>query len=118
MSLKEMRIRPLILILTLVLAACFPGPEKVGELARTSMQQRFRDDPQFQGSGMEVLSVRVTGGGDKQFEAVASVSHAGRTHEVPVTIIVDGINLQWFADPAAFAFAARAKSPAAQQIPK
>ncbi len=109
MPLTTMSLRRSIVILTLALAACFPGPEKVGELARTSMQQRFRDDPQFQGSGVEVVGVRVVGGGDKQFDAVASVLHAGKTHEVPVVIVVDGINLQWFAAPAAFAFATRSK---------
>ncbi len=118
MQLKTTSLRTLILTLSLMLAACFPGPEKVGELARTSMQQRFRDDPQFQGAGIEVVGVRVVGGGDKKFDAVASLLHAGKKHEVPVTIVVDGINLQWFADPAAFGFAARPPPPDAQQIPR
>jgi hypothetical protein len=109
-----MSLRTSIVVLTFALTACFPGPEKAGELARTSMQQHFRDDPQFQGSGIEVVGVRVTGGDKKQFDAVASVLHAGKTHEVPVVIVVDGINLQWFAAPAAFAFATRSK-PAAPQ---
>lgn len=118
MQLKALAVKIAILAMGLMLAGCFPGPEKVGELARTSMQQRFRDDPQFQGSGIEVVDVRVTGGGDKQFDAVASVLHAGKTHAVPVVIVVDGINLQWFAAPNAFAFAAPAKPVDPQQIPR
>ncbi|MBK7954375.1 MAG: hypothetical protein IPK02_10665 [Candidatus Accumulibacter sp.] len=118
MQLKTTSLRTLILTLSLMLAACFPGPEKVGELARTSMQQRFRDDPQFQGSGLEVVDVRVIGGGDKQFDALARVLHAGKTHEVPVIIVVDGINLQWFAAPTAFAFAVPTQPTDPQPIPR
>lgn len=118
MQMKARRLVAPILLCTMLLSACYPGPEKIGELAKTSMQQRFRDDPQFQGAGIEVVGVRVVGGGDKKFDAVASLLHAGKKHEVPVTIVVDGINLQWFADPAAFGFAARPPPPDAQQIPR
>ena len=104
MPLKTSLFRASLMTLAFMLAACFPGPEKVGELTRTSMQQRFRTDPEFKDSGAEVVRVQVTGGGDKRFAAIASVLHAGRTHEVALTIVLDGINLEWFADPAAFAF--------------
>lgn len=111
---KTILLRTAMLIVACALAACFPGPEKVGELARASMQQYFRSNPEFQGSGIEVVRVRVTGGGDRQFAALASVSYAGTTHEIPVTVIVDGINLQWFAEPGAFAFVSQTSAPPAQ----
>lgn len=111
-------LRAALLALVFVLAGCFPGPEKLGELTRTSMQQRFRSDPQFKDSGAEVLRVRVTGGGDKRFEAVASVLHAGKTHEVPITILIDGINLEWLADPAAFSFLAPGKPASPPAVPR
>ncbi len=107
-----------LLTLACVLAGCYPGPEKLGELTRTSMQQRFRSDPQFKDSGAEVVRVQVTGGGDKRFEAVASVLHAGRTYEVPITILIDGINLEWLADPAAFSFLTAGKPTAQAAIPR
>ncbi len=104
------------LIVALVLAGCFPAPEQAGELTRVSMQEHFRKDPRFKDKGIEVIAVRVTGGEDRQLEAVASVAHAGKTYEVPVTIILDGVNLEWFADPSALRLLAPAQ-PIDQQPP-
>lgn len=112
------RLAVVLLALACALSGCFPGPEKLGELTRTSMQQHFRRDPQFKDSGAEIVQVRVTGGGDKRFDAMASVRHAGKTHEVPITILLDGINLEWLADPAAFSFLVPSKPADVPQIPR
>jgi hypothetical protein len=100
-------VRRAVIALCLLLAACVPGPQKAGELTRVSMQEYFRYDPQFKGQGIEVLEVRVTGGQDKQLEGVATIRHAGKTHEVPVIIVLDAVNLAWFAQPGGLAFLAR-----------
>ncbi len=61
----------------------------------------------FKGQGIEVLEVRVTGGQEKQLEGVATIRHAGKSHEVPVIIVLDAVNLAWFAQPGGLAFLAR-----------
>jgi hypothetical protein len=38
---------------------------------------------------------------------VATIRHAGKTHEVPVIIVLDAVNLAWFAQPGGLAFLAR-----------
>ncbi|EXI70639.1 MAG TPA: hypothetical protein PK440_16840 [Candidatus Accumulibacter phosphatis] len=101
-----------VIAVCLLLAACVPGPEKAGELTRVSMQEYFRYDPQFRGQGIEVLAVRVTGGHDKQLEGVATIRHAGQSHEVPVIIVLDRVNLAWFAQPGGLAFLARSPADA------
>ncbi|MCM8610789.1 hypothetical protein [Accumulibacter sp.] len=112
------RVRRAVIAVCLLLAACTPGPEKAGELTRVSMQEYFRYDPQFKGQGIEVLEVRVTGGQDKQLEGVATIRHAGKSHEVPVIIVLDGVNLAWFAQPGGLAFLARKPVDAAAGTPK
>ncbi len=100
-------VRRAVIALCMLLAACVPGPEKAGELTRVSMQEYFRYNPQFKGQGIEVLEVRVTGGQEKQLEGVATIRHAGKSHEVPVIIVLDAVNLAWFAQPGGLAFLAR-----------
>ena len=111
-------VRRAVIALCLLLAACVPGPEKAGELTRVSMQEYFRYDPQFKGQGIEVLEVRVTGGQDKQLEGVATIRHAGKSHEVPVIIVLDAVNLAWFAQPGGLAFLASPRPDSAPQVPR
>ena len=111
-------LRRALIALCLLLAACTPGPEKAGELTRVSMQEYFRYDPQFRGQGIEVLAVRVTGGQDKQLEGVATIRHAGKSHEVPVIIVLDAVNLAWFAQPGGLAFLASPRPDSAPQVPR
>ncbi|MCM8595788.1 hypothetical protein [Accumulibacter sp.] len=106
------------LAVVLALAGCFPEPEKVGDLAKTSMQQNLQRDPRFRAAGAEVLAVRVISGSDKRFEALASIACAGKTHEVPVTIVVDGLNLEWFAGADAFAFLPSGQPSLPERIPR
>ncbi|MBL8393212.1 MAG: hypothetical protein JNK99_00475 [Candidatus Accumulibacter sp.] len=107
-----------LLCAVLMLAGCFPPPEQAGELARTSMQKYFRTHPEYKDQAIEVVSVRVTGSEDKKVDAIATIVQAGRTFEVPVVIVIDGVNLEWFADPTALTFLARPKPGTAQQIPR
>lgn len=102
----------------LLLAGCFPGPERVGELTLSMMQGRFRSDPQLKASGAEVVAVKVTGGSRTRYAAVASVRHDGKTYEVPVTVVLDGLNLEWFAEPTAFDFLTATKPATVSQIPR
>lgn len=104
MNSKTLRWLASIIGTTLLLSSCYPPPDKLGELTKTSMQQRFRSDPQFKDSGIEVLRVQIGSGADKTFAALASVAYAGKTYDVPLTVILDGIHLEWFAPPGAFAF--------------
>jgi|GEM_PF-1220984 len=105
--------------LALLLAGCVPSPEKIGELTKTSMQQRFRSDPRYSGTGIEVIAVRVVGSADKTHDAIATVSHAGKKHDIPIKIVVDGINLEWHAGSTAFDFlTATTTTPATPRIPK
>ena len=108
-------LRRALIALCLLLAACTPGPEKAGELTRVSMQEYFRYDPQFRGQGIEVLAVRVTGGQDRELEGVATIRHAGKSHEVPVIIVLDAVNLAWFAQPGGLAFLASPRPDSARQ---
>jgi len=101
----------------LLLAGCFPGPERVGELTLSTMQGRFRNDPQLKASGAEVVAVKVTGGSRTRYTAVASIRHGSKTYEVPITVVLDGLNLEWFAEPTAFDFLNVPKPAAASQIP-
>jgi hypothetical protein len=110
------RVRRAMIAICLLLAACVPGPDKAAELTRVSMQEHFRYDPQFRGQGVEVLAVRITGGQDKQLEGVATIRHAGKSHEVPVTIVLDGVNLAWFAQPGGLAFLASRRPDSAQPV--
>ncbi|HMW18694.1 MAG TPA: hypothetical protein PKN13_13360 [Accumulibacter sp.] len=100
----KMALRPLFLLLLALLGGCFPSPEKIGELTRTSIEQRLRNDPQYRDSEFRVLAVRVTSPGNKVHDAVATVSHAGQSRDIPIKIVVDGINLEWFAGNGAFDF--------------
>ncbi|HPP47074.1 MAG TPA: hypothetical protein PLF25_06180 [Accumulibacter sp.] len=92
------------LLLALLLAGCFPSPEKVGELTRTSIEQRLRSDDKYRHSGAQVLAVRVTGQTGKAYDAVATISHAGKNRDIPLKIVVDGVNLEWFSGDGAFDF--------------
>lgn len=107
-----------LLTLALLLAGCFPSPEKIGELTKTSMQQRFRSDPRYSGTGIEVIAVRVVGSADKTHDAIATVTHAGKKHDIPIKIVVDGINLEWYAGSTAFDFLTVTAAPAAPRVPK
>ncbi|MEF8728162.1 MAG: hypothetical protein V5B34_08110 [Accumulibacter sp.] len=109
------RVRRAVIAVCLLLAACVPGPDKAAELTRVSMQEYFRYDPQFRGQGVEVLAVRITGGQERQLAAVATIRHAGKSHEVPVIIVLDGVNLAWFAQPGGLAFLASPRPDGVQQ---
>ncbi len=112
------------LLLALLLAGCFPSPEKVGELTRTSIEQRLRSDDKYRQSGAQVLAVRVTGQTGKAYDAVATISHAGKNRDIPLKIVVDGVNLEWFSGDGAFDFLKTAPSTPApatspiEQIPR
>ncbi|MBL8398873.1 MAG: hypothetical protein JNL84_12145 [Candidatus Accumulibacter sp.] len=113
------------LLLILLLGGCFPSPEKIGELTRTSIEQRLRNDSQYRDSEFRVLAVRVVGPGDKVYDALATISHAGQNRDIPIKIVVDGINLEWYAGSGAFDFLKTAPvatvpagSPGVSQIPR
>lgn len=119
MSSPRYRLAAVALGAALVVGGCFPGPERVGELTLATMQGRFRSDPQLKASGAEVVSVKVTGGSRTRYAAIASIRHGDKTYDVPVTVVLDGFNLEWFAEPTAFDFLPKAKPPAsAEQIPR
>lgn len=106
----------LCLLLALLLAGCFPSPEKVGELTRTSIEQRLRSDDKYRHSGAKVLAVRVIGQSGKVYDAVATISHAGKNRDIPLKIVVDGVNLEWFAGDGVLDFLLPA-SPASPASP-
>ena len=55
-------------------------------------------------AGAQVLAVRVTGQTGKAYDAVATISHAGKNRDIPLKIVVDGVNLEWFSGDGAFDF--------------
>jgi len=103
-----------VLALALALTACTPSPETVGDLTRTSIQEVFRGDPRFKDTGIEVMQVKLSASGERQYQGVASVKYAGTTHEVPVKVLLDGMSIKWSTAPDAFSFVPD-KAPAPAQ---
>lgn len=99
------------LLFALLLTACTPRPETVGEMARTSIEDVLRVDPRFEGSGIEVVRVQLTEEGEKRYKGLASIKHNGVVHEVPVNVLVDGLSIKWSTAPDAFSFLPQKKAP-------
>jgi hypothetical protein len=93
------------------LTACSPTPETIGEMARTSIQDVLRVDPRFEGTGITVVGVKLTAEGERQYKGIASIKHNGVVHEVPVSVLVDGLSIKWDTAPDAFAFMPQIKPP-------
>lgn len=92
------------LLFAVLLGGCSPTPETVGEMAKTSIQDVLRVDPRFEGTGVEVVRVRLSEEGDKKYQGIASIRYHDVEHDVPVKVLVDGLSIKWNTDPDAFSF--------------
>lgn len=99
------------LALSAALIGCNPTPETIGEMARTSIQDVLRVDPRFEGTGVEVVRVQLTPDGERQYKGMASVKHKDTLHEVPVSVLVDGLSIKWSTAPDAFSFLPPKQAP-------
>ncbi len=101
----------LLLSLSMVMSACSLAPETVGEMAKTSIQEVFRADPRFKDIAIEVVSVQASAAGERRYQGTASIRYAGKMHEVPVEILIDGLSIKWTTAPDAFSFVPQIKPP-------
>ena len=88
----------------LAVSGCGLSKEQIGKTVQTAMQTTFDTDPQFSKWQMTVTRVQVLRQGDNQFQGIATISHKGTSHNVPVAITVDGNNVAWKTEPGAFLF--------------
>lgn len=100
-----------VLALAVALIGCSPTPETVGEMARTSIQDVLKVDPRFKDTGVEVVRVQLALDGDKQYKGIASIRHNGVVHEIPVTVLVDGLSIKWSTAADAFSFIPQTRPP-------
>jgi phosphotransferase system glucose/maltose/N-acetylglucosamine-specific IIC component len=81
--------------------------EQIGETTTMSMQQAFDTDAQFKEWQLTVTDVQVLKQGENRYQGIAKVVHDGTTHDVPVDLTVDGLNVMWKTDQGAFLFVAQ-----------
>jgi hypothetical protein len=109
---RQIKLLAATLLCALALAACSPpAPETVAAMTKTSMQDILRVDPRFEGSGIEVVKVQLTLEGDRQYKGIASIKHKDVVHDVPVSVLVDGLSIKWDTAPDAFSFIPQTKPP-------
>jgi hypothetical protein len=92
--------------------------EQIGETTKMSMQQTFDTNSQFKEWQLKVTDVQVLKQGENQYQGIAKVVHDGTTHDVPVDLTVDGLNVIWTTDPGAFLFVAQKELQNLQNILK
>jgi hypothetical protein len=76
--------------------------EQIGETTKMSMQQKFATDAQFKEWKLNVTDVQVLKQGENRYQGIAKVVHDGTTHDVPVDLTVDGLDVLWKTDGEAF----------------
>ncbi len=94
-------------LLLVALAGCGPSPEKISEIVKTSMRQKFNTDPQFKDYQLEIEHVQVLKEGENRYQGIARVRHEGDVHDVPIHVTADGDNVMWRTDQGAFFFVAQ-----------
>ena len=100
----------------ILLVGCGMSIEQIGETVKASMQQKFNSDDQFKEWHLSVTKVQVLKQGDNRFQGIATVLHEGTTHDVPVEITADGLNVIWQVQPGAFMFVAQKELQKLQSI--
>ena len=109
----------LLLAVALVLGGCdpvstavtatAPAQADIGQEVKAAMQSTLSADPDFKEYGLQVQSVIVVSEGvGNKYQGMASVTHQGRVHQVPVTVTIDGQQFIWRSEPGAFDFVAQA----------
>jgi len=91
-------------LLAVMVVGCGLSKEQIGEIVKTSMQEKFESDPQFKDWHLTVTGVQVLSKGGNQYQGIAKITHEGTPHDVPVEITADGINVIWQVAPGAFTF--------------
>lgn len=99
------------LAVTLALIGCNPTPETIGNIAKTSIQEILRVDPRFEGTGIEVVKVQLRVDSGQQYTGIASIKYKEVVHDIPVTVLVDGLSIKWSTTPDAFSFVPQTKPP-------
>src|SRR2546425_12576431 len=90
--------------LPVVFAGCGQSTQDIGQLVKTSMQDKFTSDPQFREWNLTVVSVDVVRQGGNTYQGLAHVTYKGTTHDIPVDVTADGGNVIWKAPPGSFLF--------------
>ena len=91
-------------LFAVMVVGCGPSREGIGETVKTSMQEKFDTDPQLKDWHMKVAGVQVFSKGGNEYNGIATITHEGTPHDLPVEITVDGYNVMWQVAPGAFTF--------------
>jgi hypothetical protein len=89
------------------LAGCEQSTRDVGQVVKTSMQEKFDSDADFSKYHLTVVSVDVVRQSGNTYQGLAHVTCKGTTHDVSVDITADGSNVLWKAPPGSFLFVAQ-----------
>ncbi|QNJ90961.1 hypothetical protein HZU40_22345 [Mycolicibacterium fluoranthenivorans] len=83
-----------------------PTTEEVASQIKTSMQDKFSNDPDLKPFKLIVTHVTAINSTGNEYKGIATVlTHAGAKHDVLLRITADHDNFMWETDPGAFNFA-------------
>ncbi len=94
----------IMVMLTVMVAGCGLSKSQIGEIVKTSMQEKLDYDPGFKNWHLSVTDVQVLAKGGNQYQGIAKIMYEGISHDVSVEITVDGDDVMWQIPPGSFMF--------------
>lgn len=80
--------------------------DELGYEVKASMQESFRSNPELSRYSLSITDLTVVKVEGNQYRGLASVSHEGEIHKLPVEITYDGDSFMWNTDGSNFGFLA------------
>jgi len=93
-----------IVFVALNFVSCGPSKSSLESDIKVSFQEKLDTDSDYKKYGMQTQKATLMKSGSNTYDGFATVLLGGNTHDVAISVTVDGTDYMWQTKPMAFAF--------------